>query len=94
MFRSSALALNNEIIYTQGHTVQQSEKQLTFLLSVVKYYKIKSIGEVYEQISIKSMKEKQKFCFLGSVCCLIFLFGRQMDWKVAASQACLSGYGG
>lgn len=70
MFQSSALALNNEIMYTQEHTVQQSEIQLLFLLSVFKYYKIKSIGKVYEQISINSMKEKHKFCLPGSVCCL------------------------
>lgn len=55
-------ALNNKIVCTQGHTVQQSENQLVFLLSVIKYYKIKSIGEIYEQIFKKS-----KLYFPGSV---------------------------
>lgn len=89
VLQSSALALNNEIVCTQGHTVQQSEKQLVFLLSVIRYYKIKITGEIYGQIFINSKKVKSKLFTGLCVCCYIFLSGRQMHWKCVGCQACL-----
>lgn len=56
MLQSSALAFSNGIVHTQGHTVQKSEEQLMLLLCGIKYHKIKSTGEIYEQIILNSKK--------------------------------------
>lgn len=89
VLQCSALALNTEIVCIQGHTVQQSEKHLVILLSVIKYYKIKITGEIYEQIFINSKRKEQTLLPGLCVCCHIFLSRIQVDWKGVGSQDCL-----